>query len=193
MNDMPDHIQAAFTHFPTLTTERFILRQIRESDAPALFQIFSDLIAMQYYGREPHQTIEDTRAFVQRMQGFYEQRSAIRWCVTLKEEDTVIGTCSFHRFDPGFHHVETGYDLNRAYWRQGIMTEAMTAVLNYGFTMLNFHRIEAIIDPQNIASKSLLLKLGFQYEGTLRERYYFRERFEDDAYYGLLIHEWLQR
>jgi ribosomal-protein-alanine N-acetyltransferase len=86
--------------------------------------------------------------------------------------------------------VETGYDLNRAYWGRGVMREAMSAVLSYGFTTLELHRIEAIIDIQNVRSKTLLEKLGFTYEGNLRQRYYMDGRFEDEHYFGLLKHEW---
>ncbi|MBX3065816.1 MAG: GNAT family N-acetyltransferase [Anaerolineae bacterium] len=192
MSDLPSQIEAAFTHFPVLTTNRLILRQIRESDAPAFFQTFSDPVVMQYYGHEPHQSLANSEDFVRRMQRNFEQRTSLRWGVTLKDADVAIGSCSFHRFGDGYHHVETGYDLNRAYWHQGIMTEAMTAVLNYGFNTLDLHRVEAMIDPANSNSKNLLLKLGFQYEGTLRQRYYFRGQFEDDAIYGLLKHEWLK-
>lgn len=71
------------------------------------------------------------------------------------------------------------------------MTEAMSAVLTCGFTELGFHRIEADIDPLNTYSKGLLLKLGFTYEGNLRQRFFFRGQFEDEHYYGLLKDEWL--
>ena len=70
------------------------------------------------------------------------------------------------------------------------MFEAMSAILTYGFTELGLHRVEAIIDLANEPSKSLLLKLGFSYEGKLRQRYSFRGRFEDEYYFGLLRDEW---
>jgi ribosomal-protein-alanine N-acetyltransferase len=70
------------------------------------------------------------------------------------------------------------------------MTETMSAILAYGFTELGLHRVEAIIDIANERSKGLLLKLGFTYEGNLRQRYYFRDRFEDEHYFGLLKDEW---
>ena len=72
------------------------------------------------------------------------------------------------------------------------MTEAMSAILTYGFTDLGLHRIEADIDPRNTRSRSLLLKLGFTYEGNLRQRYFFRGQFEDEYYFGLLKDEWLK-
>ena len=83
--------------------------------------------------------------------------------------------------------------ISPACWRQGITSEAMSAVLTYGFTELDLHRIEADVAPDNIRSKNLLLKLGFTYEGNLRQRYFFRGQFEDEYYYGLLKDEWLQQ
>ena len=70
------------------------------------------------------------------------------------------------------------------------MTEAMSSVLTYGFAELGLHRVEAIIDIANERSKGLLLKLGFTYEGNLRQRYFFRDHFEDEHYFGLLKDEW---
>jgi ribosomal-protein-alanine N-acetyltransferase len=185
-------IDAAFTHFPSLTTNRLILRQLRPTDAEAMFETFSDAEAMEYFGHEPHRSLDDTRALVQQIQVAYERRESIHWGIALKGEDSVVGSCSFHQFGPGFHYAETGYELRRAYWRRGIMTEAMSAILTYGFTELGLHRIEAVIDDANVRSKGLLLKLGFTYEGNLRQRYFFRGRFEDEYYYGLLKDEWLK-
>jgi [ribosomal protein S5]-alanine N-acetyltransferase len=183
-------IDAAFTHFPSLSTNRLFLRQIESEDAEALFATFSDEEVMKFYGSEPHSSLEDSRQWIQRQHYWYAQREAIRWGITLKGEDTVIGSVSFHHFDPGFHHGEIGYELNRAYWRRGIMSEAVSAILTFGFTELELHRIEANIDIANEASKELLLKLGFTYEGNLCERYFFRNRFEDEHYFGLLKDEW---
>jgi ribosomal-protein-alanine N-acetyltransferase len=183
-------VDAAFTHFPVLTTDRLLLRQIRATDVEAVFATFSDEEAMKFYGHEPHQSIDDSQEWIKRTQAGYDRRKSIHWGITLHGEDRMIGSCSFHRFDEGFHCAETGYELNRAFWRQGIMFEAMSAILTYGFTELGLHRVEAVIDIANEASKSLLLKLGFSYEGNLRQRYFFHGRFEDEYYFGLLKDEW---
>jgi ribosomal-protein-alanine N-acetyltransferase len=159
-------IDAAFTHFPSLTTNRLQLRRIQPNDAEVLFAIFADEEAMQFYGHEPHRSLDETRVSIEQTQARYSRHEAIRWGITLKGEDQVIGSCSFHHFDIGFHRSETGYELNRAFWGQGIMTEAMSAILTYGFAELGLHRVEAIIDSANERSKSLLLKLGFTYERT---------------------------
>ncbi len=183
-------IDAAFTRFPSLDTNRLLLRQIKPQDAEALFATLSDREVMEFYGHEPHLSLDDTRALIQQIQVRYERREAMRWGIALKGEETVIGSCSFHNFGPGFHHAEAGYELHRSYWRKGIMYEAMSAILTYGFSELDLHRVEAIIDIANEQSKGLLLKLGFTYEGNLRQRYVFRDRFEDEHYFGLLKDEW---
>ncbi|HEY7414697.1 MAG TPA: GNAT family protein [Ktedonobacteraceae bacterium] len=183
-------IDAAFTRFPALTTKRLRLRQIQPADAEAIFATFSDEEAMKFYGHEPHRSLKDSQQLIAQIQARYAQRESIRWGITLRDEDRVIGSCGFHRFDEGFHRAETGYELNRAFWGQGLMFEAMSVILTYGFTELGLHRIEAVIDILNERSKNLLLRLGFTYEGNLRQRYYFRDRFEDEYYFGLLQDEW---
>ena len=180
----------AFIHFPCLTTKRLLLRQIQPNDAEALFAIFSDEEAMQFYGHEPHRSLDDTRELIRQIHVRYAQRESIRWGITREGDDRVIGSCGFYLFDEGFHRAETGYELNRAFWRQGIMTEAMSAIITYAFTELGLHRIEAVTDDINERSKGLLWKLGFTHEGTLRLRFYFRGRFWDEHYFGLLKDEW---
>ncbi|MGA2973635.1 MAG: GNAT family protein [Candidatus Bathyarchaeia archaeon] len=185
-------IDAAFTHFPSLITNRLHLRQIQPTDAEAFFAIKSDLEVTRRYGQEPHQSIDDTHAWIQRLQASYYRREALFWCLTLKGESSVVGSCTFWNFGAGFHCAEIGYELHRAYWRQGIMAEAISAILTYGFTELGLHRIEANPLAENTASKSLLLKLGFTYEGNLRQRHFFRDHFEDQLYFGMLKEEWLK-
>ncbi len=181
----------AFTNFPALTTNRLQLRQIRPTDAEAFFAIKSDREVMDFYGDEPHQSLEDTHVLIQQLQNSYDRREAIFWGITLKDEDAIIGSFAFISFNSDFHYAEIGYELNRAYWRQGIMAEAIPAVLTYGFTQLGLHRIEAATDARNTPSMHLLLKLGFTYEGNLRQRFFFRDQFLDAHYFGLLKDEWL--
>lgn len=183
-------IDAAFSRFPTLITHRLRLRQLRPTDAEALFAIKAVPEVTASYGQEPYQSLKETHTMMQKLQALYEQRAALFWGITLKEEDTVIGSCTLFQFDPDFLCVETGYELHPTYWRQGIIAEAMSAVLIYGFTELGLHRIEANVGANNIPSQSLLLKLGFTFEGNLRQRYFFRGQFEDQHCFGLLRDEW---
>ncbi len=147
---------------------------------------------MDFYGDEAHQSLAETQILIQQLQDAYTRREALHWGITLKSTQTFIGSCTFFFVDPGLHYVEIGYELHQAYWRQGIMTEALSAILTYGFTRLGLHRIEASMDARNAPSRSLLLMLGFTHEGILRQRFFFRDTFLDAHYFGLLKADWLK-
>jgi ribosomal-protein-alanine N-acetyltransferase len=180
-----------FMQFPTIETPRLTLRQIVPGDAEALFATFSDPAVMEFYGDPPHHSIEDSRNLIQRQQQWYMQHEGIRWGITITgAEDTVIGSCGFFLFDEEFRRAEMGYELAQAYWRQGIMREALGAIITYAFANTDLHRIEAVVNGANEPSRALLLALGFALEGTLRQRFYFVNRYWDDLYFGLLKDEW---
>jgi ribosomal-protein-alanine N-acetyltransferase len=180
-----------FTRFPALETPRLSLRQIVPDDAEALFATFSDPAVMEFYGDPPHHSIDDSRDLIRRQQQWYAQRAGIRWGVTIKGAgETVIGSCGYFLFDEEFQRAEMGYELARAYWRQGIMREALGAIITYGFANTDLHRIETVVNGANEPSKALLHALGFTLEGTLRQRLYFADRYWDDLYFGLLKEEW---
>ena len=183
-------VEDAFTTFPMLTTPRLTLRAPQPGDAPAYFEILSDREVMRYYGSEPHQSVEDTAGSIQRARDRYERRETLRWAITLRDDPRLIGTCGLFHFNWDSSHAEIGYELHRAFWGQGIMAEAATAILNFAFAELALHRIEADIDDDNARSKGLLLKLGFTYDGRLRERLLIGDRYVDEFWYSLLRHEW---
>jgi ribosomal-protein-alanine N-acetyltransferase len=183
----PDDV---FTDFPRLETPRLLLRRIEPRDAEALFAIFSDEAVMEFYGNLPHHAVDDSRDLIARQEQRYANREGIRWGITRRGEDTVVGSCGLFLFDEGYHRATTGYELGRAHWRQGIVSEALTAMLDFAFSRMDLHRVEAVVDDVNERSKGLLRKLGFTQEGTLRQRFYFRDRFLDEHYFGLLRDEW---
>ena len=80
-------LDAAFIHFLSLTTKRLRLRQIQSTDAEAIFAIKSDLEVTRRYGQEPHRSLDDSNAWIQRLQVSYERRDALFWCITLKGQD----------------------------------------------------------------------------------------------------------
>lgn len=180
----------ASSHFPALTTRRLFLRQLKAGDTDALFAIKSDPDVTRHYGQEPHQSPANTLAWIQRLQVSYDQCEDFAWGITLKDDVLIIGACTLWNFDPNFRCAEIGYELHPKYGRQGIMSEAISSVLAFGFTDLGLHRIEANPLAENIASRNLLLKLGFKQEGVLRQRHFFRGRYEDQLYFGLLRDEW---
>lgn len=184
-------IEAIFTNFPRIETERLILRQIQANDVEALFSLFSNEAVVEFSGgKMPHRTVEETQAFFQQLRRWYEQHENVEWGITRKGNDTLIGTCGFYSFDERFRRAQTGYELHPAYWRQGIMSEALTAIVTFAFTTMGLHRIEATVDEGNNRSTGILQKLGFVHEGTSRQRLFFRDRFWDEYHFGLLKDEW---
>lgn len=183
-------LDPAFDSFPRLETPRLILRQIQPADAEALFATFSDEAVMEFYGDPPHRSIEDSRELVRRQHEWYVRREGIRWGITRRGEDVVIGSCGLFKFDEEAQRAETGYELGQAYWRQGIMSEALGAMLSFAFETMGLHRVEAVTDGANERSQGLLRSLGFTHEGNLRQRFFFRDRFWDEHYFGLLHDEW---
>ena len=180
-----------FTHQEIFTTKRLRLRPLKMDDAEAFFAIKSDPEVTGRYGQDPHLSRAETEAWVQQCIVEYERYRGIVWALTLKDEDIVIGMCCYWHFESDFRCGEIGFELGRAYWRKGFMSEALPPVIGYGFGELELHRIEACPLASNTPSRNLLLKLGFIYEGKLRQRVLFRGGFEDQVYYGLLREDWL--
>ena len=104
-----------------------------------------------------------------------------------KMDGKLLGHCGFHTIYPIHQRGELFYSLVSDEFKQkGLMTEALGAVLKYGFTTLDLHRIEALTATYNKASLSLLLKFGFLFEGTLRSHYKVGEKLEDSLLFSLI-------
>ena len=163
------------------------------SDADAMFAIKSDTKVTEAYGTEPHESIEETRLWAEGRLNVFGRRDSLFWVVVPRREERAIGSCCYWHFDGGSKCAELGYELHRARWGKGIMSEALAPVLSYGFDSMGLNRIEACPLADNAASNALLLRLGFRYEGSLRQRVCFRGRYVDQFYYGLLKPEWNSR
>ena len=110
-----------------------------------------------------------------------------------KATGQVIGECGFHTWNRTHHRAELFYSLrNDAHKRKGLMTEALQAVLDFGFKELGLHRIAALVASDNIASVKLLDRYGFTKEGTMREDYVVNGVNESSDCYSLLQWEWAQ-
>lgn len=175
---------------PRLETERLVLRELRESDADAMFQIFGDDAVTRYYDLATFTNVEQARQLLARMNARNANGDALRWGIALRENDVVVGTGGFNSFARSWFRAGIGYDLAQAYWNRGYMTEALDAMVRYGFEKLDLHRIEALVVPGNDASARVLTKVGFQREGTLREYAYWKNRFWDLEMFALLKQEW---
>lgn len=166
---------------PVLTTDRLVLRELRTEDAPALFAMRSDPIAMALVRRHLATTIEDAHALIAKIQGIQAANDGAQWAITLKTDDTFIGLVGLWRIMKEHHRAELGYSLARAQWGQGIITEAIPPVLDHGFRVFGCHSVEAITDPRNTASMRVLEKNGFVREAHFKENFLWNGVFTDSV------------
>lgn len=176
--------------FPVLTTARLLLRQLATTDAAVLQQYCSDPEVNEYLTLEPFKDLAEASAMIKLLRELPESNQGIRWAITDKHTGKFFGTCGFHNYKEEHARVEMGYELRREYWRQGIMTEALTAILDYGFREMSYNRVEAFVNVGNVKSTGTLEKMGFKLEGILRQYEFARGHFVDQFCYSLLKSEY---
>jgi len=188
-------LTAAFATFPVLETRRFLLRPATRDDAADMFRIMSDPQVTRYFGRLPMATLAEAQERVQAIQADFQQHDGVRWAIADHTRDRLIGTCGFWRLVKPHDRAEIGYELAQECWGQGVMTEAVGAMLQFGFTHMGLHTVEAQIHPANNGSRRVLEKLGFVQEGYFRENYFdlIEADFTDTAVYSLLKKDWMSR
>jgi len=164
--------------FPELQTPRLLLREFRPDDVEAIFALYSDPRFTRYM-MTPITSLEEAQELLDEYREIYQSGKGIVWAITLRNDPTVIGTCGFETISEYDHRGELGYDLSPAHWGTGLMSEALTAVLEISFTRLGLHRIQAYILDINLRSIKLLQKFGFSTEGVLKHYRWFKGAFTD--------------
>jgi ribosomal-protein-alanine N-acetyltransferase len=175
-----------FHPFPVLETDRLLLRRIKPSDAGQIFKLRSDPDTMKFIPRPIARTIEDAQNHYELIDSKIEANSGINWAICLKSDSEMIGIIGHFLIKPEHYRAEMGYMLLPEFQGQGIVSEAIAAVIDYGFKMMKLHSIEAIIDPENHASARVLEKNGFLKEAHLKENEFYDGRFLDTVIYSLL-------
>lgn len=171
----------AFECFPVLETDRFILRKLELSDAKSIYSYLSRVEVIQYYDLDKLTQQQQAVELIESVLFRYRLERQLRWGITVKGQNIVIGTCGFHAFEEENFKAEIGYDLHPDYWGKGVMTEVVREVVEYGFNSMGLNRIEAFYHPLNIGSRKVLEKNGFNFEGILRKRFYKKNQFIDAA------------
>ena len=180
------------SEFPVLTTERLMLREIVAADAKALFAIHGDVEVMRYFGADAMVELAQAQTLIAAFANWRgDENSGIRWGIELNGQ--LIGTCGLFRWNHTWRSAMVGYELARTAWGQGLMQEALAAILPYGFSEMKLNRIEAQIHPENTASLKLMPKLGFVHEGQLREAGFWGDQFHDFVQFGVLRREYVGR
>jgi RimJ/RimL family protein N-acetyltransferase len=164
---------------------------LQQSDVQAVFALHSDPETVRYWGHELLSEIAEAEALIRLNLEWMAAGDCYYWAIEHAATGEMIGTCTVFKIDDRNRRAELGYILNRNFWRRGLMTEAMIAMIGFSFDTLELHRLEADTDPHNTASNALLEKFGFKHEGYFRERWMVHGKWHDSDMWGLLKSDYL--
>ncbi len=175
-----------FEPFPNLETKRLLLRRLEDSDVKEVFALRSNPSTMKFIPRPLVKNDEEALEHIAMINAKIDNNEGINWAITIKGNHRLIGIIGHFRIQPQNYRAEIGYMILPEYHGQGIVAEAIQEVVRYGFEDLNLHSIEAIIDPNNVASERVLQKNGFVKEAHILENEFFDGKFIDTVIYSLL-------
>ncbi|MBO4903336.1 MAG: GNAT family N-acetyltransferase [Lachnospiraceae bacterium] len=171
----------------TLETKRLILRRYTIDDAEDMYQNWaSDPEVTRFLTWPAHADLEVTKHVLQDWIPRYEEGNYFNWAIELKETGAVIGNIAAVRLDEDVEAADVGYSMGKAYWNQGIMTEALRAVMDYLFDVVGLNRVSSYHDPDNPGSGRVMEKAGMLKEGVLRQAGRNNRGICDEVRYALL-------
>jgi len=177
------------THMGTQTieTERLALRRFTYDDADDMLKYWiADEKVQSLYCEPVYQTKTAVLELLGKYISVYEKENYYRWAIILKETDECIGQIACFLIDDNNHFVEIEYCVGTLFQNRGFVTEAVKAVTRFGFERLNLHKIQVSHKAGNIASKRVIEKCGFVFEGTLRDYFYTDNSYVDRLFYSIL-------
>ncbi len=173
-----------------LETERLMLRRFVQEDAAAMYRNWAaDAEVTKYLTWPPHTSQQETQQVIDDWIKAYASDSFYQWAIILKEIGEAIGSISVVHTDEDVAKVQLGYCIGKAWWGKGITAEALQAVMDFLFDVVEVNRIEAKHDVRNPNSGKVMKKCGMTYEGTLRASARNRQGLFDACYYALLKFE----
>ena len=188
-----DMNRECFNVFPVLETERLVFRKIEPRDVEAVLKIYGDPKAAEYDWFSPIETEEQAMKFIVHFNKEFEEQEEITWGIARKEDGALIGTCCLGDFEEDARRSEIGYVLMRNEWNKGYATEAVKALVTFGFETMNLNRIEAFVTPGNDASIRVLKKVDFLQEGIVRERDLIKGKLEDGVILAILRRDYEEK
>jgi [ribosomal protein S5]-alanine N-acetyltransferase len=155
-------------HYRTLETERLYLRLLTLDDAEAVYNHFADAHITEFMDIEPCKDLKEAIEIIT----YHIEDRGCRYGIYEKLTNNFVGTCGYHYIRETTNQVsaEVGFDLAKAYWGKGLMTEVLQTVIEFGFTELEFDIIDATVDPKNHRSLELMEKLGFTKSDKLQDQ-----------------------
>jgi len=176
-----------------LETERLQLRERTPELLNHIFHNCSHEEQVEFYGSDDESKLQ--RELNNIKKGFDNWRMTCKlWDIIEKSSNKVIGDLGFHSWYQKHHRAEIGYGMHDlSARRKGYMHEAFAAAIDHGFNKMNLNRVEAMISPENKASRRIVEKLGFNLEGQMREHHKnpATGKLDDSLIYALLKKEYI--
>lgn len=155
--------------FPRLETDRLILRKVEKQDQTSLYDCITNPMIKKYIQISPN-----TMMFAARLYRYFEQSNhtltSVHFALTLKSDGQLIGLCSLQHWNESLQRASIGYMLSPTHWNRGIATEAVQAVMSFGFNELGLHEIQGLCDESNVASQRVMQKCGMRLEEGIVRR-----------------------
>jgi RimJ/RimL family protein N-acetyltransferase len=180
--------------FP-LETRRLLLRHFRDSDLQEFLSYRCDPLVAQFQGWDLPYKRETGLAFIEEMKNALPGVPG-KWfqiAIELKSKNLLVGDCAFHIWANDVRQAYIGITLGRPNWGKGYGEEASRGFLDYLFRELNLHRVVAEVDVNNIASATLLKRLGFRQEAQLIENIWFKGAWGSEFHFAILEREWIEK
>jgi len=156
-----------FSPFPTLTTDRLKLRQLKITDQPEIFFLRSDPQVNEFLDRPQAKIINDALKFIKKINKGISRNEWIYWGIVLKDETKIIGTICLGNISVRDRKAEIGFELRPGFQGKGLMHEVLAKVIEYGFEGIKLKTIEGDVNPSNLKSINLMKRHGFVYYRTI--------------------------
>jgi ribosomal-protein-alanine N-acetyltransferase len=151
-----------------IRTERLLLRKIVSADIDKVYEGLSHPLVIKHYGVN-YKTLEETSIQMEWYAENEEKQTGRFWAVCLGDTEEFLGVGGLYFWSKEHAKAEAGFWLLPEFWGMGYMTEAMDAIVVYGFDQMGLHRIEGFVESENLLCKRAMDKLNFTMEGTMKE------------------------
>lgn len=177
--------------FENIKTNRLLLRNLKLSDTEEYYKkIGGNEAVSKFMLWDTHKNVEETKELVSSWVKMYDEPQFYKWAITLKETDELIGIIQLLRFDEKENSCEVSYMISDSYWNKGYTTEALKAVLNFGFKKIKLDSVIADHYSENIASGKVMLKAGMKYTGRVPDRFENAKGYKELDCYKISKEDW---
>jgi [ribosomal protein S5]-alanine N-acetyltransferase len=185
-------IAAIFQPFPILRTERLVLRALRMDDLIDLYEYAADPELARFTEWDHYGSLEEAQTDLAQYVSRYEraEQPLPVWGIEHAADHKLIGICNIVRWWIEDRRAEIGYALSRRYWGQGLVPEAIQAMLDFGFEQMEINRFQATCLPVNTPSQRVMQKVGMQPEGLLHGYEIWKGQPQDLLLYAIVRDQW---